>query len=174
MTKDMTQGSPLKLILAFAVPLMLGSLFQQFYNLADTIIVGRFVGVEALAAVGSVGGLNYLVLGFVNGIACGFSIPVSWTFGAKDYVEMRRYTANTVWLSVFFAAVLTVVTVAMTRSVLVWTNTPDNIIDLADIYIRTIFMRHPLHAAVQRDQRPDARSGRQQAARCTSCWWQAF
>ena len=62
MTKDMTQGSPLKLILAFAVPLMLGSLFQQFYNLADTIIVGRFVGVEALAAVGSVGGLNYLVL----------------------------------------------------------------------------------------------------------------
>ena len=99
MTKDMTQGSPLKLILAFAVPLMLGSLFQQFYNLADTIIVGRFVGVEALAAVGSVGGLNYLVLGFVNGIACGFSIPVSWTFGAKDYVEMRRYTANAVWLS---------------------------------------------------------------------------
>ena len=63
MTKDMTQGSPLKLILAFAVPLMLGSLFQQFYNLADTIIVGRFVGVDALAAVGSVGGLNYLVLG---------------------------------------------------------------------------------------------------------------
>ena len=130
MTKDMTQGNPLKLILAFAVPLMLGSLFQQFYNLADTIIVGRFVGVEALAAVGSVGGLNYLVLGFVNGIACGFSIPISWTFGAKDYVEMRRYTANAVWLSVFFAAVLTVVTVAMTRSILVWTNTPDNIIDL--------------------------------------------
>ena len=104
MTKDMTQGSPLKLILAFAVPLMLGSLFQQFYNLADTIIVGRFVGVEALAAVGSVGGLNYLVLGFVNGIACGFSIPISWTFGAKDYREMRRYTANAVWLSLFFAA----------------------------------------------------------------------
>ena len=112
MTKDMTQGSPLKLILAFAVPLMLGSLFQQFYNLADTIIVGRFVGVEALAAVGSVGGLNYLVLGFVNGIACGFSIPISWTFGAKDYKEMRRYT-------------------------------PANIIDIADIYIRTIFWGIP-------------------------------
>ena len=143
MTKDMTQGSPLKLILAFAVPLMLGSLFQQFYNLADTIIVGRFVGVEALAAVGSVGGLNYLVLGFVNGIACGFSIPISWTFGAKDYKEMRRYTANTVWLSIFFAVVLTIVTVALTRSVLVWTNTPENIIGLADIYIRTIFWGIP-------------------------------
>ncbi len=143
MTKDMTQGSPLKLILAFAVPLVLGSLFQQFYNLADTIIVGRFVGVEALAAVGSVGGLNYLVLGFVNGIACGFSIPVSWTFGAKDYSQMRRYTANTVWLSIVFAVVLTIVTVALTRPILVWTNTPANIIDLADIYVRTIFWGIP-------------------------------
>ena len=143
MTKDMTQGSPLKLILAFAVPLMLGSLFQQFYNLADTIIVGRFVGVEALAAVGSVGGLNYLVLGFVNGIACGFSIPVSWTFGAKDYSQMRRYTANTVWLSIIFAVVLTIVTVALTRPILVWTNTPANIINLADIYVRTIFWGIP-------------------------------
>ena len=95
--------------------------------------MGRFVGVDALAAVGSVGGLNYLVLGFVNGIACGFSIPISWTFGAKDYSEMRRYTANTVWLSLFFAVVLTVVTVALTRAVLVWTNTPDNIIDIADM-----------------------------------------
>ena len=143
MTKDMTQGSPLRLILAFAVPLMLGSLFQQFYNLADTIIVGRFVGVEALAAVGSVGGLNYLVLGFVNGIACGFSIPISWTFGAKDYSQMRRYTANTVWLSIVFAVVLTIVTVALTRPILVWTNTPANIIDLADIYVRTIFWGIP-------------------------------
>ena len=143
MTKDMTQGSPLKLILAFAVPLMLGSLFQQFYNLADTIIVGRFVGVEALAAVGSVGGLNYLVLGFVNGIACGFSIPISWTFGAKDYSQMRRYTANAVWLSIVFAVVLTIVTVALTRPILVWTNTPANIIDLADIYVRTIFWGIP-------------------------------
>ena len=141
--KGYDPSSPLKLILAFAVPLMLGSLFQQFYNLADTIIVGRFVGVEALAAVGSVGGLNYLVLGFVNGIACGFSIPISWTFGAKDYREMRRYTANTVWLSIFFAVVLTIVTVALTRSVLVWTNTPENIIDLADIYIRTILQASP-------------------------------
>lgn len=143
MSKDMTQGSPLKLLLAFAIPLMLGSLFQQFYNLADTIIVGRFVGVEALAAVGSVGSLNYLVLGFVNGIACGFTIPISWTFGARDYHEMRRYTANTVWLSIAFAAVLTVLTVALTRPILVWTNTPENIIDMADTYIRTIFVGIP-------------------------------
>ena len=143
MTNDMTRGNPVRLILAFMIPTFLGNIFQQFYNLADTIIVGRFVGVEALAAVGSVGGLNYLVLGFVNGIACGFSIPISWTFGAKDYSQMRRYTANTVWLSIAFAVVLTIVTVALTRPILVWTNTPANIIDLADIYIRTIFWGIP-------------------------------
>ena len=143
MTKDMTQGRPLQLILLFAVPLMLGSLFQQFYNMADTIIVGRFVGVEALAAVGSVGGLSYLVLGFVNGIACGFAIPLARCFGAKDESGMRRYTANAVWLSAAFAAVLTVATVAATRPILVLTNTPADIIDQADIYIRTIFAGIP-------------------------------
>ena len=83
------------------------------------------------------------MLGFVNGIACGFSIPISWTFGAKDYSQMRRYTANTVWLSIAFAVVLTIVTVALTRPILVWTNTPANIIDLADIYVRTIFWGIP-------------------------------
>lgn len=143
MTKDMTQGNPLKLILAFAVPLMLGSLFQQFYNLADTIIVGRFVGVDALAAVGSVGGLNYLVIGFVTGIATGFSVPLSWSFGAKNYSEMRRYMANIVWLSIFFSVIITAITVTLCRSILVWTNTPDNIIELADTYIRTIFWGIP-------------------------------
>ena len=143
MTKDMTQGSPLRLILLFSVPMMLGSLFQQFYNMADTIIVGRFVGVEALAAVGSVGGLSYLVLGFVNGIACGFAIPLARCFGAKDGEGMRRYTANSVWLSILFAAVLTVATVALTRPILVLTNTPADIIDMADAYIRTIFAGIP-------------------------------
>ena len=143
MTKDMTEGRPLGLILLFAVPLMLGSLFQQFYNMADTIIVGRFVGVEALAAVGSVGGLSYLVLGFVNGIACGFAIPLARCFGAKDEEGMRRFTANSVWLSILFGAALTVVTVALTRPILVLTNTPADIIDLADAYIRTIFAGIP-------------------------------
>ena len=83
MTKDMTQGSPLKLILAFAVPLMLGSLFQQFYNLADTIIVGRFVGVEALAAVGSVGGLNYLCWALSMALPAVFPSPSRGHSGQK-------------------------------------------------------------------------------------------
>ncbi len=144
MTKDMTQGRPLQLILLFAVPMMLGSLFQQFYNMADTIIVGRFVGVEALAAVGSVGGLSYLVLGFVNGIACGFAIPLARCFGAKDGEGMRRYTANSVWLSILFAAVLTVVTVAPPRPILVLTNTPADIIAMAAASLPPLFSRLPL------------------------------
>lgn len=143
MTKDMTHGSPLKLLLTFTIPLMIGSLFQQFYNLADTIIVGRFVGVDALAAVGSTGSLNYLVIGFATGICSGFSIPLAQCFGAQDYSRMRRYTANIIWLALIFGAALTITTVALTPSILTITNTPENILDTATDYIRTIFAGIP-------------------------------
>ena len=85
MMKDMTTGSPMKLILSFSVPLLMGYLFQQFYNLVDTVIVGRFLGTDALAAVGATGAINFLVIGFCMGICSGFSIPVSHKFGAGDY-----------------------------------------------------------------------------------------
>ena len=85
MTKDMTTGSPLRIILLFSIPVLLGNLFQQFYNMVDTIIVGRYLGEEALAAVGSTGCLMFLVLGFANGIAQGFGVMVSHAFGAKDF-----------------------------------------------------------------------------------------
>ena len=98
MTKDMTQGSPLKLILAFAVPLMLGSLFQQFYNLADTIIVGRFVGVEALAALGATDWLYWLVLWTVQAMTQGFSVLVSQTFGSSDKKGLRKAITMSVLL----------------------------------------------------------------------------
>lgn len=143
MTKDMTSGSPLRLILAFAVPLMLGSLFQQFYSMADTIIVGRFVGVEALAAVGSTGSLNYLIIGFATGLCSGFTIPVAQCFGAQDYGLMRRYVANTIWLLLAFGGVLTVLTVALTPAILRLTNTPGDILGFATDYIRTIFAGLP-------------------------------
>ena len=107
MTKDMTQGSPLKLILAFAVPLMLGSLFQQFYNMVDTIIVGRYLGEEALAAVGSTGCLMFLVLGFANGIAQGFGVMVSHAFGAKDFKLLRHYVALSLILTLIISLLLT-------------------------------------------------------------------
>ena len=85
MTKDMTTGSSLKIILLFSIPVLLGNLFQQFYNMVDTIIVGRYLGEDALAAVGSTGCIMFLVLGFATGIAQGFGVMISHAFGAKDF-----------------------------------------------------------------------------------------
>ncbi len=143
MTKNLTVGSTIKLIIGFAIPLMLGNLFQQFYSMADTIIVGKFVGVDALAAVGATGSLNYLILGCAVGICCGFAIPVAQSFGAGDQTKMRQYFANAVWLSALFAVVVTTLSVWFTRDILIAMNTPDNIIDLSEAYIRTIFIGIP-------------------------------
>ena len=94
MTKDMTQGKPLKLILAFSIPLLIGNIFQQFYNMVDSIIVGQFIGEEALAAVGSTGSMVFLVIGFCNGIASGFGVMISQAFGAGDKKRLRNYVAD--------------------------------------------------------------------------------
>ena len=91
---DMTVGKPFHHLLNFAIPRLLGNLFQQFYNMVDTILVGKFLGVQALAGVGSTGSINFLVLGFCSGICAGFAIPVAQKFGQKDYVNLRRYGAN--------------------------------------------------------------------------------
>lgn len=143
MTKDMTKGSPMKLILGFSVPLLFGFLFQQFYNLVDTVIVGRFLGVEDLAAVGATGSVNFLIIGFCMGVCNGFSIPISHKFGAGDYVGLRKYVANCVWLGIGFSAVMTVVTTWLCRDILVLMRTPDNIIDGAYTYIWIIFLGIP-------------------------------
>ena len=143
MTKDLTNGNPMKLILNFAIPLLFGFLFQQFYNLVDTMIVGRFLGVDDLAAVGATGSINFLVIGFCMGVCNGFAIPVSHKFGAQDYVGMRRYVANCVWLGIIFSAVMTVATAVFCRDILIWMKTPDNIIDGAYTYIFIIFLGIP-------------------------------
>lgn len=103
MTKDMTTGSPLRIILLFSIPVLLGNLFQQFYNMVDTIIVGRYLGEEALAAVGSTGCLMFLVLGFANGIAQGFGVMVSHAFGAKDFKLLRHYVALSLILTLIIS-----------------------------------------------------------------------
>lgn len=84
MEKDLTHGNTLKLIISFCIPLIGGAIFQQLYNVVDTMIVGRFVGVDALAAVGSTGSLNFLIIGFVLGLAAGFGIPIAQAFGARE------------------------------------------------------------------------------------------
>ena len=144
MTKDMTQGSPMKLILGFCIPLLLGNLFQQFYSMVDTIIVGRYLGVNALAAVGSTGSINFFIIGFCMGVCSGFSIPVSQKFGAGDFSGLRRFVANSVWLSIGFAVVMTAITVAACRGILVLMRTPGDIIDQAYSYIVIIFLGIPV------------------------------
>ena len=139
----MTTGSPAKLILGFAIPMLMGLLFQQFYSMVDTIIVGKFLGVDALASVGSTAAINFMINGFVIGVCTGFSIPVAQRFGAQDYKNMRRFVANAGWLASFFAVVMTVIVCLLTRQILVWMQTPDNIIDGAYSYIFFVFAGIP-------------------------------
>lgn len=139
MTKDMTQGSPMKNIIRFCLPLMVGNLFQQFYNMADIIIVGRFVGKTALSAVGSVGSLNFLVIGSVIGLCTGFAIPIAQRFGAQDTVNLKKYVANIVYISLGLGALLTIAAVCLTNPLLRLLNTPEEIYKDAYDYIVIIF-----------------------------------
>ena len=142
--KDMTKGSPIRLILGFAIPLLLGMLFQQFYNLVDMMIVGRFLGSSALAAVGSTGSINFMILGFCMGVCNGFAIPVAQKFGAKDEKQLRYYVANSIWLSIIFAVVMTIAVCALCRNILIWMDTPADIFDASYAYIIVIFMGIPV------------------------------
>lgn len=142
--KDMTVGSPFKLIISFAIPLLLGNLFQQLYNFVDTMIVGHFLGVNALAGVGATGSINFLIVGFCLGVCSGFSIPIAQMYGAKDYVSLRKYIANTIYLSIVFAVVVTTIVSIFCRQILELMNTPENIIEYSYIYILTIFLGIPI------------------------------
>ena len=107
MTNDMTTGNPVKLIIYFMIPTCLGNIFQQFYNLADSIVAGRFIGVNALAPIGSTSSLIFLVIGWLNGLTSGFSILVAQHFGAKKYDRMRHYIAMSIFLCILFVVVMT-------------------------------------------------------------------
>ena len=109
-SRNLTTGSPTRLVIGFLLPLLGGLLFQQLYNMVDTLVVGRFLGMDALAGVGSTSSVNFLVLGFCIGICNGFVIPVAQKFGEGDEAELRRFVANSIWLSAAFAVVLTVAT----------------------------------------------------------------
>lgn len=139
----MTSGSTMKLILGFAVPLLMGMLFQQVYSLVDTIIVGRFLGVSALAAVGATGSINFLIVGFCQGICNGFALPVAQRFGAKDYGGLRKYVGNSAVLAIIFGGAITLITVIACRPILELMQTPSDIIDLSYNYIVVIFAGIP-------------------------------
>ncbi len=138
-TRDMTAGSIMPNIIKFCLPLMLGNLFQQFYNMADIIIVGQFVGKAALSAVGAVGALNFLIIGSVTGLCTGFAIPVAQRFGAGDFNSLKKYVANIIYASVALAIVITTLSVTLTNPLLKLLNTPAEIYEDAYNYIVIIF-----------------------------------
>lgn len=144
MEKDMTKGSPMRLILGFAVPLLFGLVFQQFYSMVDAVIVGHYLGVDSLAAVGATGSVNFLIIGFCMGVCNGFAIPIAQEFGAKHEGELKRFVANSVWLSIVFAVVITITVSLLCRPILQLMRTPANIINGSYDYIIIIFLGIPV------------------------------
>lgn len=138
MELDMTKGNPFQLISKFIVPLIIGNIFQQFYNLIDTIIVGRFVGVQALAAVGATGTIMFLILGFMQGLTTGFTVLTAQRFGAGDYVGMKKTVGNAAVLSIIITIIATVVSVLGMDALLRLMNTPEDIFQMSKDYITII------------------------------------
>ncbi len=143
-TRDMTVGLPIKLIFGFFLPLLVGLLFQQLYNAVDTVVVGRFLGVNALAGVGATGALNFLILGFCTGTCAGFAIPVAQKFGEHDFAGLKRYAVNAIMISVMFSLVVGTIVSCLCRTFLEWMGTPADIIDDAFAYLFVIFLGIPV------------------------------
>ena len=143
MTKDMTNGSPIKLILQFALPMLFGMLFQQFYNLVDTMIVGKTLGVDALAGVGATGSINFMIIGFCMGVCSGFAIPVAQQFGARKYSELRKYVYNSFYAGAAFAMMVAVLSVVFCRQILTLMRTDVTLFSYSYDYIVVIFMGIP-------------------------------
>lgn len=141
--KDLTVGAPFRCIIGFWFPVFLGTLFQQLYNMVDTMIVGRYLGLNQLAGVGVTGALSFLVIGFCIGICSGFAIPVAQAFGAKDITALRRYVTNSVWYCGGISVLLTVLTVVFCKQMLVWMDTPKAAFSYAYLYIVVIFAGIP-------------------------------
>lgn len=142
-TMDLTTGHPLKQILLFSIPLVFGTIFQQLYSFADTVIVGRCLGTDALAAVGATSSLHFLILGFVQGACVGFGIPVAQSFGAKDEKEMHRYLWNGTWICVAVSLILSLGSLLLTGTLLEIMNTPKEIFSMAESYIVVLFAGIP-------------------------------
>ena len=135
---DMTVGNPMKIILGFTLPIFIGNVFQQFYNMADAVIVGKFVGNKALAAVGSTGTIMFLIYGFVVGMTAGFTVLTAQKFGAGDMKGMRKTVAGAGILSFVVGALLTILFMAFMKPLLILMNTPSDIFADAYSYIMIV------------------------------------
>lgn len=145
--RDMTVGSPARNILNFALPLVLGYVLQHLYQVVDAAIVGRWVGVEGLAAVGASSSIMFLFLGFCNGACAGFSVPVAQAFGAKEYSLMRQYVANAIRIGIWISVLLTIPICVLCSPILRLVNVPDDIFHQAWIYLMLQFLGIPLAIA---------------------------
>lgn len=139
----MTSGRPFPLILNFAIPLLLGNLLQQTYSLVDAAIVGKFLGINALASVGASTSVVFLILGFCNGCCGGFGIPVAQKFGARDYSTMRRFVAVSLQLAGVMSVVIAIVTSLLCSDILQMMQTPGNIFENAYLYLLVTFIGVP-------------------------------
>jgi len=142
-TRDLTQGSPMKLLLSFAIPLLGGFLFQQLYSIVDTLIVSIHLGYEKLGAVGSTGSLNFLINGFCMGICSGFSLPIAQAFGAKQETEMRRFVMHAVYLCAAISIAMGLLTGIFTPQLLDMLGTRADLRVDAISYIRPVFFAIP-------------------------------
>ena len=143
LNRDLTQGSPMKLLLGFSLPLLGGFLFQQLYSFVDTAIVGRFLGYDALAAVGTTGALNFLINGFCMGLCSGFSIPIAQAKGARDDRELRRFVMHSVYLCAAISLMMGLLTGLGSPLFLKMMNTQDELLGMAVSYIRPVFFAIP-------------------------------
>lgn len=144
---NMTCGSPGKLILLFAIPLMLGNIFQQLYTLVDTMVVGQILGVSALAALGAAEWLLFMVLGILSGMTQGFSILIAQYYGAKDTRHLKRAIAYSYLLTAILAAAVLLISQLCVEKLLIFLNTPDNVIAMSLTYLRIVFLGIPVIAA---------------------------
>ena len=140
MVRDMTSGSPMKLIVGFAVPIFLGNLFQQLYSVVDAMVLGRAVGADALAAAGSTQALSFLVLGFITGLTHGYAILIAQRFGEGDYAGVRRTAANAGYLAAVSSLIITAASLLGARALLEVMHTPEDIFRDALLYIQVIFI----------------------------------
>ncbi|MDR0961235.1 MAG: MATE family efflux transporter [Mediterranea sp.] len=141
--KEMTEGRPLPLIFKFTMPLLLGNLLQQTYSLIDAAIVGKFLGIDALASVGASTSVIFLILGFCNGCCGGFGIPIAQKFGAHDFSTMRRYVAVSMRLATVMSVVIAIVTGLLCGNILHMMATPDRIFTDAYYYLLVTFIGVP-------------------------------
>lgn len=148
MKNDLLSGKPIRSIVLFALPIMGSSLFQYCYSLVDNIIVGRFVGTDALAAVGSVGSINGFIIGTALGLTSGFTIPVAQSFGADDRKKMNQYAGNSITFSFLIGVVICIVAHLLSMPLLRLIKTPDNIINISASYINIIYFSIPIQMAL--------------------------